>query len=70
MIDGTLHIIIFDNKTIDSLDLFLDTQNYTSTFKGLHRDKQSSRVYIHTKSSRPKKLSESNTVLESAYQKF
>ena len=56
MTDGTLRIITFDNKIIDSFDQFPDTQKYTSTSKDLIRYTTSSRVHVLHKTESSKTL--------------
>ena len=50
LIDPTLKIITFQNETIDTTDQFPSSASeYTSTFKEIHNDNKSSRVYISHK---------------------
>ena len=50
LIDPTLKIITFQNETIDTTDQFPSSASeYTSTFKEIHKDNKSSRVYISHK---------------------
>ena len=50
MIDPTLKIITFQNKSIDTFDQFpIDEKSYTETFKDINKDPKTSRVYISFK---------------------
>ena len=50
LIDPTLKIITFQNKTIDTSDQFsFSVLGYTSKFKEFYKDSKSSRVYISHK---------------------
>ena len=50
MIDPTLKIITFQNKSIDTFDQFpIDEKLYTETFKDINKDPKTSRVYISSK---------------------
>ena len=47
MIDPTLNIITFKNKSIDTFDKFpIDEKAYTENFKEINKDPKNSRVYI------------------------
>ena len=45
MIDPTLKLIIFQNKSIDTFDQFLiDEKSYTETFTDINKDPKTSRI--------------------------
>ena len=59
MIDPTLKIITFQNKSIDTFDQFpIDETLYTETFKEINKDPKTSRVYISFKIESSKHMSE------------
>ena len=59
MIDPTLKIITFQNKSIDTFDQFpIDETSYTETFKDINKDPKTSRVYISFKIESSKHMSE------------
>ena len=59
MIDPTLKITTFQNKSIDTFDQFsIDEKSYTETFKNINKDPKTSRVYISFKIELSKHMSE------------
>ena len=58
MIDERINFIIFDIKTIDSIDQFPDNYNYTTTLKYLYREIKSEIFYIAHKIASSKTIGE------------